>query len=65
MSGGARPGSGPKPSTGRFTTRAELCAWVWRQYLNGPANVVQIAGQCHVGESVVRRIITNREGHPG
>lgn len=55
---------GRKPATGRFESRAELCAWVWRQHLRTPANISDIARQCRVSAGVVSKILDGGEGRP-
>lgn len=44
-------------TTGRFTTRAELEAWVRRTYHNTPANMADIARQCRVSTTTVSNIL--------
>jgi hypothetical protein len=55
---------GRKPATGRFESRAELCAWVWSNWLNTPAGITDIARQCRVSPGVVGKIIDTNEGRP-
>lgn len=52
---------GRLPATGRFESRADLCAWIWRQY-ETKATTADIAAQCRVTPAVVRRIINTGEG---
>lgn len=55
---------GRKPATGRFKSRAELCAWVWRWYLGTEAKAPDIARQCGVTPPTVHKILNTREGYP-
>lgn len=57
-------GRGRKPATGRFETREELCAWVWRWYLGTKASATDIAAQCGVTPPTVHKILNTREGYP-
>jgi hypothetical protein len=55
---------GRKRITGRFETRAELCAHVWDAYRKTPARIADIARQARVSTSLVSRILDTKEGMP-
>jgi hypothetical protein len=59
----AKKPRGRKPVTGRFATRAELCAFVWREYTATDRSVPQIAAHAQVSQAVVHKIINTKEGH--
>lgn len=55
---------GPKRSTGRYDTRAELCAAVWELYGNTGMSIAQVARSCRCGYGVAWQIIDKKEGYP-
>ena len=53
---------GKPPTTGRFDTRAELCEFIWREYLHGPRSASQVAVAARVSPQVVHKILNTKEG---
>jgi hypothetical protein len=54
---------GPKPTTGRYETRAELEEAVRRLYWHGPQNVTQVARACRISLGTALKIL-NKPGPP-
>jgi hypothetical protein len=63
-SGGVKRPRGRAKSTGRFTSREELCDAVWRNYLGTKANIADVARACRVSASTVSNILDSKEGYP-
>lgn len=51
-------------TTGRFASRQELTAWIWREWLCGPSCISDIARQCRVSPATVSKVLDTREGIP-
>lgn len=55
---------GRAKSTGRFSSREELCDAVWRNYLGTKANISDVARACRVSATTVSNILDSKEGYP-
>lgn len=55
---------GRAKTTGRYATRKELCDNIWRMYQHSPAHVADIARVVRVSETVVHKVLDNKEGMP-
>lgn len=55
---------GRKPSSGRFSSREELTAFVWQRWTVTDSSTTDIAVAARASPGVVQRILATLEGKP-
>ena len=55
---------GRSKTTGRYTTRVELCREVWFWYTKTELGITGVAKLCRVSPTTVSNILDTKEGYP-